>query len=132
MLFIKYSDFFYLESSSIDSSSSLSLSSSEEKELSSGMKLTIFLNFFCIVTALRIFKRNSSFLILQIESSTVKTTHAQLTFPLSTFLLKKICVAFTVIILQFILQIFFFENQLSMKCFFYNVAHLIPNFIIFF
>ena len=46
--------------------------------------------------------------------------------------IEKLSVAFTVIILWFIFQICFFKNRLGIKCFLYDVAHLIPNFIIFF
>ena len=37
------------------------------------------------------------------------------------------CVAFNVIVVYFNFQIFFFETELCIECFLYDVAHVIPN-----
>ena len=78
------------------------------------------------------------FLILQTKSSTITTMHTQLLFSLSTFISKK-CVLFLYrknvccfyrYSTQFL--IFFFRNQFcTIDQFFCDVAHLIPNLIVF-
>ena len=98
MLFIKYSGFFSLEYSSIESSSSSSSSLSEEEELSISSLMRLFLFLFrCTYDVLRTFVENFFFNF----TNWVKYYYA---YPSTinifwrSFFVEKICIVFTVII----------------------------------